>query len=86
MNKKFQDFVFNFVYYKLNDYHAANDIISQVMALYCLKCDYQDESKIKGWLINSAKNCLKKYYESTTREKKHSFNIQINCISFLLKN
>ncbi|MFC1898201.1 sigma-70 family RNA polymerase sigma factor [Candidatus Cloacimonadota bacterium] len=70
MNKKFQDLVFNFVYYKVNDYHTANDITSQVMALYCLKCDYQDESKIKGWLINSAKNYLKKYYESNTRERK----------------
>ena len=70
MVKKYQDLVFNFVYYKVNDYHVANDITSQVMALYCLKCDYRDEIKIKGWLINSAKNYLKKFYETNTRERK----------------
>jgi RNA polymerase sigma-70 factor, ECF subfamily len=72
MIKKFQDLVFNFVYYKVNDYHVANDITSQVMALYCLKCHYQDNNKIKGWLINSAKNFLKKFYTQNTRDR-HKF-------------
>jgi len=66
----YQKFTFNYVYYKLNDYHDASDITSQVLALYCLKCNYLDDNSIKGWLINTSKNLIKKHYTKKSRENK----------------
>jgi RNA polymerase sigma factor (sigma-70 family) len=62
--------VFDYVYYKVNDYHAAEEITSQTLALYCLKCSYEDEDRIRGWLINTAKNYLKKHFETNSKENK----------------
>ena len=70
MLERYRKLVFDHVYYGLNDYHAAQEIASQVMALYCLKCGYQDDNKIRGWLIKTAKNYLKKHYENKSRERK----------------
>ncbi len=78
-----QEMVFNYVHYRLFDYHTAKDITAQTMALFWLICNYEEEAKIKGWLINTAKNQIKKYLTKISKENHNEIRFTEHLYSIL---
>jgi RNA polymerase sigma factor (sigma-70 family) len=81
---KYSELVFKSAFYKTGNYHTAEDITSQTLALYCLKNNDIEHDNIKGWLLKTADNYCKKFFEKQ-KKKIGNFNSFIDfkeeCIS-----
>jgi len=64
--------VYNYIYYRVNCHHTAEDLVSQVFEKVMLKIDTysKDKSPFEVWLFAIARNTINDYFRSS---KKHKF-------------
>ena len=63
--------VYNYIYYRVNCHHTAEDLVSQVFEKVMLKIDTysKDKSPFEVWLFAIARNTVKDYFRSSKKYK-----------------
>lgn len=58
--------VYSYVYYRLSDFYAAEDVTSQIFEkLFCkLSCYQADKAPLSAWIFSIARNTVIDYYRS----------------------
>ena len=61
--------IYNYVHYRVSDFHSANDIISQVFEKLLPRLNYYrpEKASFSTWLFTIARNTITDYYRSQTR-------------------
>lgn len=61
--------IYNYVHYRVSDFYAADDIISQVFEklLLRLNCYQSEKASFSTWLFTIARNTIIDYYRSQSR-------------------
>lgn len=74
--------VYNYVYYRVNDSHTADDLTSQIFEkLFSKRGYYQAEKNtFSAWLFSIARNTITDYYRSRTRTRFTSLEISAEII------
>ena len=63
--------VYNYIYYRVNCHHTAEDLVSQVFEKIMLKIDTysKDKSPFEVWLFAIARNAVKDHFRSSKKYK-----------------
>lgn len=69
--------VYNYVHYRVDDFHAADDLISQIFEKLFSKLKYYRPEKaiFSAWLFSIARNTITDYYRSQMRT--HSTSLEL---------
>lgn len=61
--------IYNYVHYRISDFHAADDIISQIFEKVFFRFNYYQSEKasFSTWLFTIARNTIIDYYRCQTR-------------------
>ncbi|RCX19343.1 RNA polymerase RpoE-like sigma-24 subunit [Anaerobacterium chartisolvens] len=70
--------VYNYVHYRIDDYHTANDLTSQIFEkLFSRLKSYAPEKSIfSAWLFSIARNTITDYYRSQARMRTRFASIE----------
>ena len=69
--KSYYKRVYNYIYYRVNCHHTAEDLVSQVFEKVMLKIDTysKDKSPFEVWLFAIARNTINDYFRSSKKYK-----------------
>ena len=69
--------VYNYVHYRVNDFHAADDLTSQIFEKLFSRLKYyrSEKASFSAWLFSIARNTITDYYRNQTRA--HSSSLEI---------
>ena len=76
--------VYNYVHYRVADFHAADDLTSQIFEKLFSKFKYYQSEKatFSAWLFSIARNTITDYYRSQMRTDVSSFEITAELIDY----
>lgn len=65
--KSYYKRVYNYIYYRVNCHHTAEDLVSQVFEKVMFKIDTysKDKSPFEVWLFAIARNAINDYFRSS---------------------
>ncbi len=74
--------VYNYVHYRVDDFHAADDLISQIFEKLFSRLNYYQSEKavFSAWLFSIARNTITDYYRSQKRTHVTSLEITAELI------
>jgi len=74
--------VYNYVHYRVDDFHAADDLTSQIFEKLFFKLKYYQSEKavFSVWLFSIARNTITDYYRSKRRNRFTSLEIAAELI------
>lgn len=69
--------VYNYVHYRVNDYHAADDLTSHIFEKVFSRLNYYSSEKaaFSAWVFSIARNAITDYYRSKKRSHLTSLEI-----------
>lgn len=74
--------IYNYVHYRVSDFHAADDLISQIFEKLYTNLKYYQPKKaaFSAWLFSVARNTITDYYRSQMRTQFTSMEISAELI------
>lgn len=74
--------VYNYVHYRVNDFHAADDLTSQIFEKLFSKLKYyqSERAAFSAWLFSIARNAITDYYRRQARAHVSSLDITAELI------
>ena len=69
--------IYNYVHYRVDDFHAADDLVSQIFEKLFSKLQYYqlEKAAFSAWLFSIARNTITDYYRSQKRTQGTSLEI-----------